>query len=223
MSLLFAVKSCQADRMRGDHQVIRDTWGRDIKDGDLRFFVGGRIPDGEQRADEVGLNCADDYHSLPYKTREILRWSVTQGYDRTFLCDTDTYVIPSKLMKTDFQKFDYFGVNGRELGVTFPYHAPDRDGNRWFLPHCYPWASGGFGYSLTKKASLFIVNSEPNIWAEDLWVGQIMGPLYKTGQITMANVNQLEGQATWHFPQHVYQSGYDPRFGWMEKMYREQR
>jgi len=224
MTLLLAVKSCQTDRARGDHQIIRDTWGRDVKmaDADLRFFIGGPTS-SEVFIDETILNCPDDYHSLPYKTREILRWSVSRNYDFTFLCDTDTYVIPGKLMKTDFRRFDYFGVNGRELGVPFPYNAPDRDGRGWFIPHCYPWASGGFGYFLTQKAARFVIDREPDIWAEDLWVGQIMGPLYRTGQITMANMNQLEGKATWHFPQHVYQSGYNPNFGWMEKMYREQR
>lgn len=220
MRLLVAVKSCRADMVRGDHQVIRDTWGKDIVGADLRFFVGAGETSGE---DEVNLGCPDEYHALPYKTRAILKWSVLQGYDMNFLCDTDTYVIPRLLMKVGFEDYDYFGMNGRKLGVTFPYSARDRNGVEHFIPHCWPWASGGFGYFLSKKAAEFVISREPDTWAEDLWVGSIMGPLYNEGKIKMANMNRLEGICTWHFPQHIYKSGYDPKFGWVEKMYAEHR
>jgi hypothetical protein len=215
MKLLIAVKSCQADMVRGDHQVIRDTWGKDIVGADLRFFVGA----GEtSREDEVNLGCPDEYHALPYKTRAILKWSINNGYDYSFLCDTDTFVIPNKLMQVNFTAFDYVGVNGRPLGVTFPYNAKDRNGVDHFISHAWPWASGGYGYFLSKKAAEYVVVREPDLWAEDMFVGSVLGPLYNEGKIKMSNMNLLEGTCTFHFPQHQYKSGYDPKFNWMPEM-----
>ena len=40
MRCLIAIKSCKRDWMRGDHSVIRSTWGKDVPvNVDLRFFI----------------------------------------------------------------------------------------------------------------------------------------------------------------------------------------
>ena len=222
MKLLIAVKSCQHHRERGDHQVIRDTWGKDVTGADLRFFVGLTGPTiAAPYDDEEVVDCKDDYDSLPYKTREILRWSLSEGYDYdyTFLCDTDTYVIPDKLMKSGFEQFDYAGMNSRPATETFSYNALDRWKKDHYIEKCWPWMSGGFGYFVSKKAARIIVEHEPNIWAEDLWVGQVLWPLSITDDIRICGTKSFMTGRTLHFPQGQYDSQYDPKFGWMEKMH----
>lgn len=218
MRLLIAIKSCAHDANRGDHNVIRNTWGKDIREADLRFFMGGDTSYLGLMDDEVMVDAPDNYRGLPYKTREILRWSITKNYDQTFLADTDTFIIPVKLITCGFEKHDYFGRNTWPFGSTRYYEAPGRNGDFWKSSDCYPWMSGGCGYFLSKKAAEIIAVREPNCWAEDLWVGQVLGPFYNNREIKMAN---MDSGITWHFPQNDYRSQYDPKFGWMEKMYKD--
>src|ERR1700723_1195507 len=168
MSVLFAVKSCCADWMGGKHEDIRTTWGQNLIN--LIVFVGNgpRIFLPLQR-DEKLLNVADGYDDLPFKTREILRWAIEHLYDYVYLCDTDTFVIPSKLLKSGFENYDYFGINGRTWSQPFIYNAVDRHGQDHIIANCLAWHSGGYGYFVSRRAAEYVVTQEPNIWAEDLW------------------------------------------------------
>lgn len=221
MRLLIAVKSCCSDANRSCHKAIRDTWGKDTAalGIDLRFFVGEGILQSEGTEDVVQLAIKDDYQSLPYKTREICRYAVACGYDYVFLCDIDTYVIPSKLAQAGFQEVDYFGVIRKPIGVTYRYNAKDRQGMDHFVDPCYPWASGGVGYFLSKKAMEIVSGETPDIWAEDLWVGQILGRLERKGEIRIHDAKRFEHCVSWHFPQHQFREVYKPEKGWMQNMY----
>ena len=220
VNLLIAVKSCWPDMLNGFHDIIRSTWGRDVK-CDLRFFVGTPPQSRIIQNDEIVLDVPDGYHDLPYKTREILRRSRNLWYDFTLICDTDSYINYNKLMSSGFENYDYFGVNSKPLGQTFDYTAVDRDGRGHHIKNCYPWMSGGYGYIVSRKAAEFIVKAEPNIWAEDMFVGNTLGPLGAKGEIKIANMDK-ENLPTRHFPQSRYHSGYDPRFHWMEEVHAEQ-
>ena len=176
-----SVKSCQRDRRDGLHQRIRDTWGKALPDGvTLKFFMGDSWCTLESRdPDEVSLVCPDDYHNLPYKTREICRHSDS---DYIFLCDTDTYVDTKRMLESDFEKFDYYGYFANFTEETFPYAAIDRNGHAELRDKCNRWASGGFGYFLSREAAHAVAIEEPSSWAEDLWVGQVMAKYgFKTG------------------------------------------
>jgi len=172
-----SVKSCQRDRMDGRHRAIRETWGKNLPDGvTLKFFVGdGWTTLDALHRDEINLVCPDDYHSLPFKTREICRDSRdTTNPDYLFLCDTDTYVDTKRMLESGFENFDYYGYFANFTGTTFPYTAVDRDGKPEYHTHCHRWASGGFGYFLSREAMHAVSAEEPTSWAEDLWVGQVM-------------------------------------------------
>ena len=222
MSILIAVKSCCKDRDAGFHQVIRETWGKDFQGlADVQFFVGLGENAASNQQDEILVPCPDGYHDLPAKTREIARFSETFGYDFTFFCDTDTFLLPAKLLSSGFEDFDYVGKIDRPLGETFAYTAIDRNGWRTFYPMAYPWASGGYGYFLSKKAARIITNTVPKGWAEDFWVGQVLGSHYNTGEIKMLHTQAEE--YSWHFPSYVYKSGYDLKFGWMRQMFEERQ
>lgn len=207
MRLLLAIKSCQRDLDRGYHDAIRQTWGRDTRGADLQFFTG------------ADLNAPDDYDSLPFKTREILRRSIQSGYDFTFLCDTDTFIIPSRLMSCDFQRYDFSGRFGSmpELGKTFNY----RD-QRGVYNNIHPWPSGGVGYFVSRKAAEIVVATDPVVWAEDMFVGQALGPHIQSGAITAKDLPGFECCVSWHFPRREYNNQvYDLKFNWLEKMQKE--
>jgi hypothetical protein len=222
MRLLLAIKSCRRDWLRGDHDVIRNTWGRDVpKDVDLRFFIGDQggclfadLPD------EVTLFCGDDYDNLPQKSREIFKWALKKGYDYVFIADTDTFVIPKRLIALPFCNFDLAGRFGKvkPIGQTFRYI----DGRDIVYDPCWPWPSGGCGYFVSRKGADYIIKTNYSGWAEDMQSGQILGPLEKQQLVKIGDLEDLECHASWHFPRWKYnQHVYDPKFGWQELMYRE--
>lgn len=216
--LLIAVKSCHEDKFNGFHYPIRNTWGRDLPFiVDLKFFMGHGCERSFLEVDEIIVDAKDDYQSLPFKTKEILKKSLDYDYDYTFLCDTDTCIIPARLMTSGFGNWDYMGVNGRPWGQTFAYDAPNRDGVNYYLPHAWPWCSGGFGYFLSRKAAEIVVKEEPLIWAEDVYVGQVLGPLIARGEIRARSI--LQGAVAYHYTRTPQNWSYRPELKWMETTY----
>jgi hypothetical protein len=209
---LIAVKSCFNDQKQGCHTVIRETWGKGVN---VKFFMGGTYSNLQD--DEIGLNCKDDYDSLPEKTRNICSYAVEHGYEFTFLCDVDTFLIPEKLFKTDYFNFDYSGRFGttHPIGTTFQY----KDGRGIRHEKCHPWASGGFGYFLSWKAANFILMTRSRMWAEDMSVGNILGPQIAKGEITATDLQHFENEASWHYPAHRFGWNRETMKVWMQNMY----
>lgn len=135
--------------------AIRDTWVKDIapfaSHVDYKFFYG--FPHGrEPLADEVFLECGDDYASLPAKTVGICKWASEHDYAYVLKVDDDTAVyvdrIVQELMTT---RFDYAGYTHSNV------------------------CSGGPGYWLSKRAMKLVATSgNSDHWAEDVWVGKVM-------------------------------------------------
>jgi hypothetical protein len=226
--LLIAIKSCRVDMDKGCHDVIRATWGQQFRGRALvRFFIGHQNKDYFMshpaakarmlQSDEVELDTPDDYDSLPYKTRAICRWAMSKNLDHIFLCDNDTYVYPQRLLTCGYDRYDYVGKISKPLGETFPYNAVDRKNVNHYIAECHPWASGGLGYFLSRDAARVVSDSYPNIWAEDLWVGQVMGEEIKQGN--MLGLDLPAGAYSHHFPAHQYGQGYSPELKWMELMH----
>lgn len=227
MSLLVAVKSCRADLDRGYHDIIRATWGQDLKSKGVlvRFFVGHQGSDyfmGHPKADarmlksdEVVADSADDYNSLSFKTRSICHWVTTKNIDHVFLCDTDTYVNANKLLTCGYQRYDYVGKISKPIGETFPYDAVSQAGVVEHIPECHPWASGGFGYFLSRDAAFLVADTFPkSSWAEDLYVGQTLGLELKKGNMMALDLPARSYSS--HFPQARYGTGYKLEYKWME-------
>jgi hypothetical protein len=221
MRLLIAVKSCQRDLKLGFHNVIRSTWGKDAKalGIDVRFFVGAEAT--PYQSDEVHVKSADDYNALPYKTREICRWANGKMLDYVFLCDTDTFLIPKKMLECRFDKYDYAGKISQPVNKPFHYEHTGREGQKEYHERCYPWASGGFGYFLSRKAVQEVAFEHPMSQNEDLWVGQVIGKLAAVGEMsilsTPANVYSF------HHPQHGELYSLEPLKAWQEQMYQEHK
>jgi len=226
MRILTAVKSCYADLEKGCHDTILQTWGAGIPD--LRFFIGCSKPTwgktwyqgfhvfSNSNDKTIDLDVADDYDHLPHKTKRIAEWSLEQGYDFIFLCDVDTFLVPSKLFKTNFQNFDYSGRFGTEhpIGKTFRF----KDGRNQTHLKCHPWASGGFGYFLSRKAMAIVSETTPTLWAEDMYVGDTLGPKIQSGDVTAADLKNFENEASWHYPAHQLGWSRETMQAWMRGM-----
>jgi hypothetical protein len=135
MKVLIAIVSC--DRDRECHQTIRETWAKDCPI-DYKFFVG--VGCAVQHEDEVLLDVADDFNSLPAKVQAVCAWAYERGYDFVFKCDTDSYVCVSRLLRSGFEKYHYSGCCGATANVY-----PDA---------CFP-ANGG-GYWLSRRAMEYL-------------------------------------------------------------------
>lgn len=213
MKLLLAIKSCAQDVAIGANQAIRETCGKDIPgvegfclQPNLYFFIGkvARFGQITPQHDEVELPCCDGYFSLPEKTRAILKWSLEHGYDFTFLADTDTWVNPQKLLECGFEKYDLTGLISGEIG------KPRAHQGYW------AWPSGGAGYFLSARAAKIIADSVvTGEWAEDRQVGQILGPHFRSGDLTAYNCPgfHVEDGITLHYCARGLQRDYDPK--WM--------
>ncbi len=170
MRTLIAVSSCERDAQNGNNAAMRQTWIREmpqVEGFEYRVFLGHG--DRALLPDEVRLDVPDDYLSLPFKTRESSRWALDHGFDYVFRANTDTCINPHRLRASGFTRHHYFGC--------FPggyYPEPDGQGH-----HAY--ASGGPGYFTDRKACEAIVAAYPDLkicekyWAEDLWVGDVLG------------------------------------------------
>jgi hypothetical protein len=214
--LAIVVKSCHRDLDRGCHDVIRQTWGRDLKArGVDTFFFVGKDPTQEEtrrvrkyESGEVVVDCKDDYLSLPVKTRRICQWLGSKMFSHAFFCDNDTMLFPDQLLNSGFEKYDYSASHwwvGRGLGDPGvpPFHYVDSGGE---YPECRAWASGGFGYFLSHKASNIVADAQPTIWAEDLFVGQLLAPLIDKRELIVGKFSPI----TEHFP--TCATKYDPKY-----------
>ena len=222
--MLIAVKSCQRDMERGDHQVIRGTWGKDARAAgiDVKFFVGQRLQNDRTgiryEPDEILLSVKDDYANLPFKTREMCARMSGKKINGLFLCDTDTFIDVKSLIRSGVENYDYAGYFRESTEGTFPYDAIDRDGNREHHDSIYNWASGGLGYFLSAFAANAVADAYPSSWAEDLWVGQVIGPQHADGKMTIFNTR--DNPVSTHYPSAKFGHNYD-REGhrWMQEMY----
>ena len=235
MKVLVAIYSHSGDSINGNHQKIRSTWGKHLPPWDIRFMIGHRdAPGWVIASDEVLLperanrNCGNDWllWNLYYQelTIEMLRWSLEQGYDYTFLCCNDTFVIPSKLKETDFDRYDYSGIfyppNRASLGETF--HEP------FYNRLAYASADAGTGWFMSQKASEIVVGSNQLDYfgTSDQWTGQVLGPHIKSGAITAKVLDNFHHVAAWHYREEniidpVLKTGYPVTSNWQQEMYQK--
>lgn len=101
MKFLIAVITCENRKAWADAQ--RATWVKDCRH-DLRFFLARQPRD--PLADEVFLDCGDEYKDLCEKMREVSRWTVAAGYDLMMKVDDDVIVWPTRL---EFPQGHYTG------------------------------------------------------------------------------------------------------------------
>jgi hypothetical protein len=215
MKILIGVKSCQRDKTEGCHQAIRETWGKNLPESvDVRFFMGG-VETPTLETDEVCLPVDDGYWELTPKTRGIANYAVKENYDFVYLCDTDTYLIVPKLLETPFASFDFSGGhlcnrNSEEniLGKHYPKWVTDRGG---VADPFYVYLSGGVGFFLSRKAANEVATTSYYHHSEDVWVGQVLGPLIGDGLMSGGILDGVEGSSAWHLCCGFYGGGHQQR------------
>lgn len=214
MRVLIAIISFQGDAENGNHDKIRQTWGKDVATAgaDLRFFLGRRDGQYRPQADEVLIpwqkdgtrTCAHPYwHAEPgcgcveywqVLYRGMMDWSLANGYDFAFFAENDTFIVPRKLMKTEFEQYDLSGW----LMYT---HADKPD-------QFYPEPGG---YFLSKKAMEIVSATTPNHLHFENLVIDVLKP---RGGIK--SLDHFWNEAMWHYraqesnPQRVSSWRYDP-------------
>jgi hypothetical protein len=226
---LIGVISYAGDAENGNHDAIRDTWGKDVKaaGADLRFFIGRRSQRFIPKADEVCIDwqqtrpcnhpfyenvdgCCEDFWQV--LTKNVLRWSIQREYDFTFLCENDVFIVPHKLMACGFEKYDltgHFDPIGTPIGQKTTY---DIYGHR-----VYPWPDAS-GYFVSKKAAEIIIQTQPDHWFIGMYAGQALGPAIERGELTATEPLGFWQNSSWHY--RVEKSaGYPVNSGWQQEMY----
>jgi len=159
--LMIGVLSCKQYAER--RIACSETWMSDAtKTGvDTFFSIGAPEMFLGRNGDILFCPCQDDYFSLPLKTWFMCRYALTMGADFLFKCDDDTYVRVERLLAKLEEGHDYTGFDvGTPQGLL-------------------PYASGGAGYILSRKAMRWVV-SRPYVCRnradtfEDLYVGNLL-------------------------------------------------
>ncbi|HEX8912545.1 MAG TPA: hypothetical protein VF796_09310 [Humisphaera sp.] len=97
--LLIAAVSCE--RYAERREACRRSWLSAAQDAAAHvvFVVGAPgAPSARLGGDTLYVPCADDYASLPQKTRLAAAWAVRRGFRRLFKCDDDTFVHVPRLV-----------------------------------------------------------------------------------------------------------------------------
>lgn len=237
---LFAVTSYFPDAVRGCHQAIRDGWGQDVHaiGADLRFFVPtlsrhkppksgfAEIDFGlyEQQPDEVFLEIDSAYNNITRQVWEILKFSLLHDYDRVFLACNDTFVFPQRVLADlDCDYSGEFYPPWVSLGETFDWS--------WYeekIPNVFSWAGAGTGIFLSKKAAEAIVEDEPSRWitehsfygfAYDVWIGQCLGGMIRSGEIAARNTKGVSH----HYEHLAGEQRYAGVCEWQRETYKRKR
>jgi hypothetical protein len=149
------INSCKVCR---DHEAfVRATWLTEWHDYLPYKFLLGR-GNTDPKDDELIFDVPDDYDGVPYKINAARRWATEQGFDFSFMCDLDTYIIVPRLLESDFETHDYVG-------------SMMHDDFRQCKTRNIGFAQGGAGYWLSPKSAAVIERSEVQFPGGDVHVG----------------------------------------------------
>jgi hypothetical protein len=165
--ILIAIASCKLWEDNGNNQAVRDTWKKDVPaDIDCVFFQG---EGSNWTKDTIVVDAPDDYHGIIRKTQAIHSLAYNNGYDFVFQCWPDTYVNVPFLLKSGFEKHDYFGHSSPYVHDWFRKEVPQG------------YLGGGEGWWTSRRACEIIMKAEAttsplynNGAADDLWWGFVL-------------------------------------------------
>jgi hypothetical protein len=177
--VLIAISSCEQYERDGLNQPLRATWLPEaVSLGmDYKFFHGrGASP----KEGVVVLDVVDELYGLTEKLKAKICWAVAKGYDYVFSCFPDTYVCPERLL----------GIAGEYIGNAFQH------------PGGTPFAQGGPGYLISRRACEVVAAEHSSYLNDDCWLADTLvkagitplhnpgftafgpGPLRSNGSIT---------------------------------------
>lgn len=188
MKLLIAVLTCQRDRPL--YEAIRSSWSQQAKafGVESRFFIQASTQNPDR--DEIHLACGDTRADVPYKVREVCKWALGKQIDYLFVCYANTvpYVEKIQELMKENPDADYIGHFNKPVGRTFRLDTVGKNDQPEHYERCYPWANGSLGYLLSRKAYTEVAAEYPSSSIDDLWVGQVLGPLTAEGEIISLDI-----------------------------------
>ncbi len=154
MKILIAISSCQSFEDAGLNDPLRETWLPEaVKLGfDYKFFHGSSA---KAKDDVIIVSTVDELYGLTEKLKAKLRWALRNEYDYVFSCFPDTYARPERLLTSGFDRCDYLG-------------------NVYQFPDSSPFAQGGPGYILSRKACEAAVSNNTAYLNDDAWLGDVL-------------------------------------------------
>ncbi len=203
MKLLIAVKSCEEHQFRGYHEVIRQTWGKDaVAAGiDVRFCTAGTWA---RKQDEFNVYAPDTYAGLSHKVRAMCERisfrNSKYNYTHGMFVDNDTFIKINELqeMLPLIEAYDFAGQMREDIPIGETRAISDHMDD---YPEGYTYPSGGLGYFLSAKAMRYVSNGKAyNWWAEDMFVGNTLGPHIKSGELSALALKDYYAKVVWHLP-----------------------
>ncbi len=157
---LIAILTCKAPEYIAKAAMQKRTWVPLVEEAgyDVRAFTG------------EDLGVPDDYISLPLKTRAVCKWALGHGYKEMLKTDDDSCLNAKNLKPVQEDYAAGLICPPNDLGM------PSRGCPS--LPRGmtkFSYGSGG-GYWLSERSIRLVADAPPsNDWAEDRWVGQVLG------------------------------------------------
>jgi hypothetical protein len=157
-NILIAVVTCKEARYAKRLEAQERTWIPAAREAGYDVVVF----DGEK------LGTGDGYLDLPMKTKALCNWTLVHGYDRLVKCDDDTCI---NLKRFQPIEEDYAGLvlrahDAGKLELKIPAFSPGTTK--------FSYAQGGI-YWLSRRSMRAIGEAKIDDWAEDRWVGQVLG------------------------------------------------
>lgn len=173
--------------------------------------------------DEIRVDVPDDKAHILYKSVEIMKYVLANDYDMVLKLDTDTYVNVGLLMQQNYTGFDYIGAPVGTLGEPYAHTA------------AYSFIQGSASW-LSRKAAQIVVDMAisgmlqslepffkynglicPYPHSEDLWIGQVLTPYIKSGEIrALADYGYSRGPLTYHYALTRKEDGFR---NWMHELH----
>ncbi len=169
---LIAIVTCKDPKYADRLNAQKATWIPLAKAAgyEVRAFTG----------DDLGM--PDDYLSLPAKTKALCKWAIDHGYRRLVKVDDDCYI---NMTNFEVVKTDYAGLR------CGPHDAGCRERGIPDFPKGtvkFEYASGG-AYWLSERSIRLIADAPlGKEWAEDRWVGQVLGD----AKVTLTKLTRYE-------------------------------
>lgn len=157
---IIAILTCEKNKDR--LEAVRETWVKDLTENFKVFYVFARPGEKtELRGSNLYLDCADNYENIPGKIISLYNFLIANfDFDYIYKCDDDTYVNIQALLELDLEDKDYVGnfVKNEETTIDRTAHYGKCADKSLEVPYrgefITPWARGGRGYFLSKRATI---------------------------------------------------------------------
>lgn len=189
--LLVAVKSSNKAKNDGAHDLIRATWGQALRGkAILKFFVSQET-DGRSahlyKSDEIAVDAPDHKDAAVFMARAICQYVMSKNIDHVLVVDSTSCVFPNRIWIQNYEVADYAG-DFDNWGDVGPQSFVGPGGAVEVMERCYSWAKNP-GYFLSRNAAFELADLFPKVTKyvlgsnDDVWVGQILGPMAARGEI----------------------------------------